>query len=78
MNILILADVKNKKVNQELMKWAGKTHIKFHLYFTSSKSKIEELSKKHSFIVSYNEEASKILKRNKKKFIEIKNEWKVK
>ena len=78
MNILILADKKNKTMLQQILDW-GKFQdvIKFQMTFTTDKKKIDDIIKygKYDFIISSTELMSKHLQESGKRFIKMNKSW---
>lgn len=78
MKILIFANLKEKKLLQQVMDWSKVSHIKFQMMFNNEEKYIKQMlyNSPNTFIVVLNEpKTGRILKKLNKRFVTVKNDW---
>lgn len=78
MQVLIFANLKERKLLQQIMDWSKVTHIKFQMVFVNNEKQIQQtlIMNKTNFIVVLNDlKTVKILKKLKKRPILVKGDW---
>lgn len=77
MQIIIFANKNHKTLLQECLNWSKNSHIRFQMYFTKDAKHINRLilNQDDKLIFVNDLKVAKILKKAKRKFVFIKNDW---